>query len=370
MPKTHYEILGIKKSATTDEIRAAYRGLVMKHHPDRSKDPKSTDIFIQVTSAYEVLSDSGRRSNYDAVLSMEAERARQAAQDQQVRSAQYGGGTSPGYPPPKKQSPSSVVTVEVTKLTMMFSRGQFGDAERLAHRILAIDNRQPIPYAVLGDIARARGQTTEAAKMYSMAVQMDPTNAIYQKRYSEVVRSDGMVPITKSMLTDQGNTQLFAPLVGAAIVLLGCFYLALSRELPFVREFPPISTWTLGLVVVLLLGGVAIGASMASGGLLERLQTLTTATIGRPSPTMTLGMIAIVNFWAAAAFFGLVGLSQKSFNLTTTRLVLSAGAATVLLAASAAAGGTMDGIQVLLWGGNLVYLGSLVGWTVADSFRW
>ena len=82
-----------------------------------------------------------------------------------------------------------------------------------------------------------------------------------------------------------------------------------------------------------------------------------------------LGLIAIVNFWAALILFGFLGLSQKSFNLSTTRLALSGAAATVLLAASAAAGGMMDGFQVLLWGGNLVYLGSLCGWTVADSFR-
>ena len=54
MPKTHYEILGVKKSATQDEIRTAYRRLVLKYHPDRSKDPKSTDVFIRITEAYEI----------------------------------------------------------------------------------------------------------------------------------------------------------------------------------------------------------------------------------------------------------------------------------------------------------------------------
>src|SRR5437762_4415612 len=100
MPRTHYETLGIKKTATQDEIRTAYRGLVLKHHPDRSKDPKSADVFIRITQAYEVLSDPQRRRNYDAVQSMEQERAKEAAQEQ-VRTAQYGGGTSPGHPPPK-----------------------------------------------------------------------------------------------------------------------------------------------------------------------------------------------------------------------------------------------------------------------------
>jgi hypothetical protein len=368
MPRTHYEILGVKKAATQNEIRTAYRQLVLKHHPDRSKDPKSTDIFIRVTEAYEILSDPQRRKNYDAILAMEAARAQERPQEQ-VRTAQYGGGMSPGYAPQQKSKADarSTVTVDVTRLTMLFSRAQFGEAERLAQKILTVDNRQPIPYAVLGDIARARGKIGEAAKMYALAVQMDPTNALYHKRYEEVVRADASV--AQPLVPDLATGQMFAPMVGAVMVLLGCFYLALSHELPFVREFAPISTWTLGLVAVLFLAGVSVGASLSTAGLLDRLQTLTTTTLGRPSPTMMLGIIAIVNFWAALLLFGLLGLSQKAFNLSTTRMALSTGAATVLLSAAAATNGIIDGIQVLFWGGNIVYMGSLCGWTVADSFR-
>src|SRR5690349_17636679 len=127
MPKTHYEILGIKKSATQDEVRTAYRQLVLKYHPDRSKDPRATDFFIRITEAYEILSDPPRRKNYDAILSMEAARAAERPADQ-VRTAQYGGGVSPGYAPPTKQKVDarSTVTVDVTRLTMLFSRAQFG----------------------------------------------------------------------------------------------------------------------------------------------------------------------------------------------------------------------------------------------------
>lgn len=371
MPRTHYDILGIKKSATQDEIRSAYRKLVLKHHPDRSKDPKATEIFIQISQAYEVLSDPQRRRNYDAVQSMEAQRAAQPPQ-QQVRTAQYGGGMSPGYAPPqgKSDSRASMITVDVTRLTMLFSRGQFNEAEKLAKRILDQDSRQPIPYAVLGDLAKTRGKVREAAKMYALAIQMDPKNALYQKRYEELVRADGRaVGVVVTPTVEAKTTQLFAPLVGAAMVLLGCIYLALSHEMPFVKELAFMSTWTLGLVVVLFLSGVAIGASLASAGLLDQLHTLTTNIMGRPAPTMTLGFVAAVSFWAAALLYGLLGMSQKAFNLSTSRLVVFVAGATALLSASAAANGIIDGFQVLLWGGNLVYLGSLCGWTVADSFR-
>lgn len=370
MPRTHYEILGIKKSASQDEIRSAYRRLVLKHHPDRSKDPKATEIFIQITQAYEILSDPQRRRNYDALQSMEAQRAAQP-QQQQVRTAQYGGGVSPGYAPPQTKSSSraSVITVDVTRLTMLFSRGQFNEAEKLAKRILDQDSRQPIPYAVLGDLAKTRGKVREAAKMYALAIQMDPQNALYQKRYEELVRTDGRAVNAVQTSPETKSAQLFAPLVGAAMVLLGCIYLAVSHEMPFVRELAFMSTWTLGLVVVLFLSGVAIGASLASAGLLDQLHTLTTNIMGRPAPTMTLGFVAAVSFWAAALLYGLLGMSQRAFNLSTSRLVVFVAGATALLSASAAANGIIDGFQVLLWGGNLVYLGSLCGWTVADSFR-
>lgn len=367
MPRTHYETLGVKKNATQDQIRTAYRGLVLKHHPDRSKDPKSTEIFIQVTQAYEVLSDPTRRRSYDALQSMETEYAKQ---QEQVRTAQYGGGVSPGYGPPKSKSEvrTSAVTMDVTRLTMLFSRAQFSEAEVLAKKIINTDARQPIPYAVLGDIARSRGQLAEAAKMYALAVQMQPENALYHKRYEELLRSDASFnPSARSQ--EINSNQLFAPLVGASMVLLGCFYLAVSRELPFAKDLALISTWTLGLVVTMFLSGVAVGASLATAGLLDRLQTLTTNVLGRPAPTMTLGFVAAVSFWAAALLYGFIGASQRSFNLSTTRLVVCVAASTALLSASAAANGIIDGFQVLLWGGNLVYLGGLCGWTVADSFR-
>lgn len=365
MARTHYEILGLKKSASNAEVRAAYRTLVMKHHPDRSKDPKSTELFIRITEAYNVLSDGQRRRNYDAMLELEA----RPQDSEQVRTAQYGGGVSPGYGPPKPGAArASAVTVDVTRLSMLFSRGQYSEAEKLARKILSADNRQPLPYAVLGDLARSRGDLPTAEKMYSYAIQMDPSNATYRKRYDELAAVGNKVVAGHTAPQPQGS-QLYAPLVGAGLVLLGCFYLALSKEAAFIPELALISTWTVGLMMTLVLSGIAIGASLSAAGMLDRLHTMTTTSLGRTSPTMVLGIVAAISFWAAALLYGLLGSSQRSFNLSTTRLVLSVIAGTVFLAASASASGSMDGFQVLFWGGNIVYLGSLCGWTVADSFR-
>lgn len=66
MPRDYYEILGISKTASADEIRGAHRRLVRKYHPDANKnDPNSTKKFQEVQEAYDVLSDPEKRKQYD-----------------------------------------------------------------------------------------------------------------------------------------------------------------------------------------------------------------------------------------------------------------------------------------------------------------
>ena len=65
--RDYYEVLGVSKSATADEIKKAYRRLAMKHHPDRNKDDgdASEVRFKEAKEAYEVLKDDEKRATYD-----------------------------------------------------------------------------------------------------------------------------------------------------------------------------------------------------------------------------------------------------------------------------------------------------------------
>jgi DnaJ-class molecular chaperone len=64
----HYEVLGLSREASPEEIKKAYRVLSLKWHPDRNSSSESQSKFQEISSAYEVLSDEERRDHYDMEL--------------------------------------------------------------------------------------------------------------------------------------------------------------------------------------------------------------------------------------------------------------------------------------------------------------
>ena len=64
--KDYYKILGVLKTASTDEIKKAYRKLAREYHPDKTGgDEKKNRVFLDVNEAYEVLGNEDKRKNYD-----------------------------------------------------------------------------------------------------------------------------------------------------------------------------------------------------------------------------------------------------------------------------------------------------------------
>jgi DnaJ-class molecular chaperone len=64
--RDYYEVLGVEKGASAEEIKKAYRKSAMKYHPDRNPgDKEAEEKFKEIGEAYEVLSDDQKRSRYD-----------------------------------------------------------------------------------------------------------------------------------------------------------------------------------------------------------------------------------------------------------------------------------------------------------------
>jgi len=63
--RDYYEVLGVSKTATDAEIKSAYRKAARKHHPDVDKSPGAAEKFKEISEAYQVVSDPGKRKSYD-----------------------------------------------------------------------------------------------------------------------------------------------------------------------------------------------------------------------------------------------------------------------------------------------------------------
>ena len=64
--RDYYNVLGVQKNSSPEQIKAAYRKLAVKHHPDKNPgDKPSEEKFKEASEAYHVLSDKERKQNYD-----------------------------------------------------------------------------------------------------------------------------------------------------------------------------------------------------------------------------------------------------------------------------------------------------------------
>lgn len=258
---THYETLGVKRSATAGEIRSAYRRVVLAHHPDRSKTTDSKAKFRAATDAYEILNDPEKRQKYDREL--------EARETYQATSARIKVNPAPGSPSRGSAAtqPSASKTADrpvrpigedLTKLAVLFGRGQAHLAETLARQILSRDARQPLPYAVLGDIARSRNDLNEAARLYAYAAQFDPLNTAYQQRYEQLLADSALIT-TRRGAEVRGIEANAGVVMGGTVFALGLAGIAIAMN-NLVTQ-----------ILILGLAGIALGTALAVGRAVDRL---------------------------------------------------------------------------------------------------
>lgn len=353
----HYRALGIARDSTPEQIRSAFRKLVLKYHPDRSKDPKTVDTFMRITAAYEVLSDPERKANYDPLLQLSTQPSRPTARPSAPRSSAASSSSR------ARQAPTSDA---VERLREQLRRGKLFEAEITANEVLREDPKSGFAYGVLGDIARTRGDYPRASKMYAFALQMEPGNAHYLTRHLETL---GILNQRTRSASGSGSSgsKAAAFLIGVVSVLLAGMFVATSPEKSALAGVTPVDTWTVGLLAVLALCGVAVGSALSIARLVDRFDATGATTMGRITPWVALMFVAVINFWASCFLFLVVSSVQRVFDSSTSRLLAAVGGVIAFLTLSALVSRQLDPLQVFLWGGNVSYVGAVCGWMVADA---
>ena len=92
MARDYYEVLGVSRDATAEQLQGAFRTLARKYHPDVNKDPSAENRFKEINEAYQVLSDPDTRARYDRF----GEDFRRVPEDWQERAGAGAGGVG-GY---------------------------------------------------------------------------------------------------------------------------------------------------------------------------------------------------------------------------------------------------------------------------------
>lgn len=362
----HYATLGVGKEADSAAIRRAFGRLAKELHPDKNPSPQAAERFMAVKEAYDVLSDPERRRAHDAVLRLNDEIARKKQEDEReaIRARNE---ASQRRQEDEKKAAWVANRERVDRLVKLMNSGRLADAEALAGEILTVDPRNAVAFAAKGDIARVRGALMDAQKFYAYAVQFDSTNPVYQRKWEEVM--EGAKEGDTVKVRDASDIGVGPGLTMTFVVLSGAAYTVLAKEAPLLAGSGLAGTLTLGLVVMLLVSGVTVGACLTAANALDPIDASLGSAVVKVPPAVTLGFVAILNYWLAVGLYVLLGATQGAFNRSLSRLLGFSGLVVLVFSLARLTAGPTGLWQTLLWGGNFVYLGAACGWFMAESLR-
>ena len=372
MKKTHYEILGMPRTATAQQIKRRYRQLARQYHPDVAQDKAAAKTaFIEISEAYQTLINPDKRMIYD--ISMDAEMfeiqtrspaSPRASTTQSTRSERSRASTG--------ETRAAQAQRWVREAEAAFIRRQFQSAIHACKEAQRLDQRNVKAYTILGDIYGIQGQLENAIAMYTIAVQLDPKSAEIQAKLGRLTRhrAGGVGGERYSTLKIGLN------LMGWPAIALMFVMLIINPGQPILwlqQNLSVLSAWSTMLFVVLLVTGALTGFLLSVN---ETVQSLDDELIfqsvrstGTRPASYPVGLILIIfnlfSFYLAAVIYALIGWIQESLSKSIMRAFL----ATFMIVLLASLVYTAGRMQVLIFGGNVVFPALLFGWAIGDLFR-
>lgn len=410
--RSYYEILGVARTATTEEIKKKYRELARKHHPDVNPgNANAAQTFSKVTEAYKTLADPDNRATYDADQAMRERQANRANSNSSARNYSPPPGGVYNAPPPRPAAGANNAGASraaeaarlVAEAKAAFQRGKFLEARTRAEQVIRLTSRNAEAYEILGDVYRIQGKNEQAMTMYSMCLQINPRNYAVMQRLERVAKDAGGPgsPTAQGVFFDNRDTppsqrepsyrssygggvaglpeekrsiaQLLFGFVGYAGVFIMILFVALfPGEAPRGKPLLSlVSTWNETVLLILALSGALLGATMTITGAIRRIDDELilggSSRGGRSFVPMGLIMVilSVFSFYLAAVIYTAYSASQDALTASMKRVFVAVLAVVGALAAVYAPGH----LQVLLWGGNIVFIAFVIGWLLGDFFR-
>ena len=439
MQPDHYGTLGLPPTATQDEIKKKYRTLARRYHPDVNPSPDAAQQIMRVNEAYHILGDADRRALYDAEriiragsaaprpagqgrANRPAETPKSTPQKPEVRPHPHTPSRTPnsrpvefnGFgtvrenrpaakPAPKTDTPRAAADAfrEMNRFIMeaqlAFINRQYREAENLCFQALQVDRRNATAHEILGDIFTKRGQTDNAVKAYTYAVQYNPRNLTVQAKLERLsaggrrptasvgptmTHASAVNPWDRVMESENRETALAAISAMLSMLFLGLCYLLYSHPGHPFMDSGWLSEFTFNLMAALAFGGTLAGVLLALNGGMRpiRDELLSRGTLrGDERSPVTLGILltgfALVWFYASLLVYIGIAVAKNRLSLS----ILRAYGLTLLLTtlfgfffqsgAHDNANGASGLLQTLAFGGNILFPALLFGWAVGDALR-
>jgi curved DNA-binding protein CbpA len=401
----YYEILGVPPDATQEQIKRRYRDLARRYHPDISRSADAAEKFRKINEANQVLSDPQKRATYDTERAFTQSRQRPSppppsspssgSHPASAPSGASGSGARPassGGPPPgsaqktarnagtnRPASAGSGMDGLIAEAQAAFRRMNYREAERLCRQI---NRRRPHPVAMemLGDIHRMRGHLDEAIAMYSYALQLDPRNSALHEKFDRLVGARtgptmagnaARASRSRSASALPASPRLRMAVTGIGIgLILFLALLVMTNSETAAKELLPLY-WNGMTLFALSFSGFMGGLLMSVNGFLHSArEELSLRAAGRARRfTISLGAaligFSLVWFYASLSLYLLIGYLQE----TTSRSVLRAFSASFSLVALFMLARPDSAVNLLLFGGNLIFVAFVLGWMLGDTFQ-